>query len=75
MLSGLGLVQREGGPVEEIRPGDVVWFAPNARHWHGAAPDTAMQHIAIQEALDGRAVEWLEHVTAAQYGAPFHDKE
>ena len=67
VVSGLGLAQREGGPVEEIRPGDVVWFAPNERHWHGAAPDTAMQHLAIQEALDGKAVEWLEHVTDEQY--------
>ena len=69
VLFGCGLVQREGGPVEEIRPGDVVWFAPGEKHWHGAAPDTAMQHIAIQEALDGRAVEWLEQVTDAQYPA------
>jgi quercetin dioxygenase-like cupin family protein len=67
---GRGLVQREGGPVEEIRPGDVVWFAPHEKHWHGAAPETAMQHIAIQEALDGRAVDLVEHVTDAEYGAP-----
>ncbi|HEY0779767.1 MAG TPA: hypothetical protein VGD56_17500 [Gemmatirosa sp.] len=63
-----GRVQREGGPVEEVRPGDVVRFSPNEKHWHGASPDTAMQHIAIQEVLDGKAVEWLEHVTDAQYG-------
>jgi quercetin dioxygenase-like cupin family protein len=69
VLFGRGLVQREGGPVEEIRSGDVVWFAPNEKHWHGAGPDTAMQHIAVQEALDGKVVEWLEHVTDAQYGA------
>ena len=70
VLFGRGLVQREGGPVEETRPGDVVWFAPHEKHWHGAAPDTAMQHIAIQEALDGRAVDWMEHVTDAEYRAP-----
>ncbi|GGJ68339.1 (R)-mandelonitrile lyase [Deinococcus aquiradiocola] len=68
VLSGAGRVQREDGPVEEIRPGDVVWFAPGEKHWHGAAPTTAMTHIAIQESLDGRAVEWLEHVTDEQYG-------
>ncbi len=68
VIFGRGLAQREGGPVEEIRPGDVVWFAPGEKHWHGAAPTTAMQHIAIQEALDGKTVEWLEHVTDAQYG-------
>ena len=69
MLSGLGLAQREGGAVEEIRPGDVVWFAPHQKHWHGASPDTAMQHIAIQEAQDGKAVDWLKHVSDEQYGA------
>ena len=68
VLSGLGRVQRESGPVEEIHPGDVVWFAPGERHWHGASPQTAMTHIAIQEALDGKAVDWMEHVTDAQYG-------
>jgi quercetin dioxygenase-like cupin family protein len=57
VTSGLGWAQREGGPVEEIRPGDVVWFAPNEKHWHGAMPTTAMTHIAIQEALDGKVVE------------------
>jgi len=67
VTSGLGWVQREGGPIEEIRPGDVVWFAPNEKHWHGATPTTAMTHIAIQEALNGKAVEWMEHVTAEQY--------
>ena len=71
VVSGCGRVQREGGGVEEIRPGDVVWIAPGERHWHGAAPATAMTHFAIQEALDGKAVEWLEAVTDAQYlGAP-----
>ena len=69
---GLGRVQREGGPVEEVRPGDVVWFEPGERHWHGASPTAAMQHIAVQEALDGRAVDWLEHVTDAEYGAAPH---
>ena len=67
VTAGCGRVQREGGPVEEIRPGDVVWFAPGERHWHGAGPTTAMTHIAIQEALDGRMVEWMEHVTDQQY--------
>ena len=67
VLFGRGLAQREGGPIEEIRPGDVVWFAPNEKHWHGAAPTTAMSHIAIQERLDGKAVEWMEKVTDAQY--------
>ena len=67
VLFGRGLVQREGGPIEEIRPGDVVWFAPNEKHWHGAAPTNAMQHIAIQEALDGKMVEWLEQVSDQQY--------
>ena len=56
-----------GGPVEEIRPGDVVWFPPGEKHWHGASPTTAMTHIAIQEKLDGKPVDWLEHVTAEQY--------
>ncbi len=64
---GRGLVQRWGGPMEEIRPGDVVWFEPGEKHWHGAAPTTAMQHIAVQEALDGKAVDWLEHVSDEQY--------
>ena len=67
VLSGLGLVQREGGPLEEIRPGDVVSIPPGVKHWHGASAKTAMTHIAIQEAVDGKAVEWLEHVTDAQY--------
>ena len=67
VLFGRGLVQREGGPVEEIRPGDVVWFAPGEKHWHGASPTTAMTHIAIQEALDGKAVDWMEKVSDEQY--------
>jgi quercetin dioxygenase-like cupin family protein len=68
VTAGLGRVQREGGPIEEIRPGDVVWFPPGEKHWHGASPTVAMTHIAIQERLDGKAVEWLEQVTDAQYG-------
>ena len=69
VTSGLGFVQRDGGPIEEIRPGDVIWFAPGERHWHGASATNAMSHIAIQEAVDGKAVDWLEHVTDAQYAA------
>lgn len=65
---GRGRVQRAGGPVEEIRQGDVVWFPAGEKHWHGAAPDTAMSHIAIQEEIDGRAVDWLEKVSDADYG-------
>ena len=67
VIFGYGRVQRDGGPVEEIRPGDVVWFEPGEKHWHGASPTTAMQHIAIQEALDGKAVEWMEQVSDEQY--------
>jgi quercetin dioxygenase-like cupin family protein len=67
VMTGLGLVQREGGPIEEIRPGDVVWFAPGEKHWHGASPTTAMSHIAIQEKLNGSPVDWMEHVTDEQY--------
>jgi quercetin dioxygenase-like cupin family protein len=67
VTSGLGWAQREGSPVEEIRPGDVVWFAPGEKHWHGATPTTAMTHIAIQEALDGKVVEWMEKVSDEQY--------
>jgi len=69
VIAGSGRVQREGGPIEEIRPGDVVWFSPGERHWHGASPTTAMTHIAIQEALDGKVVEWLEQVSDAEYQA------
>ncbi|TWG92765.1 quercetin dioxygenase-like cupin family protein [Mesorhizobium sp. J18] len=68
VTSGLGRAQREGGPIEDIRPGDVVWFEPGEKHWHGASPTVAMSHIAIQEKLDGSAVEWLEHVTDEEYG-------
>ena len=67
VISGCGRAQRWGGPVEEIRPGDVVWFRPGEKHWHGAAPTTAMTHIAVQESLDGKVVEWLEHVSDEQY--------
>ena len=67
VTSGLGWAQREGGPIEEIRPGDVVWFAPNEKHWHGATPTKALTHIAIQEALDGKVVDWMEHVTDKEY--------
>ncbi|MGH7070730.1 MAG: (R)-mandelonitrile lyase [Acetobacteraceae bacterium] len=67
VTTGCGRVQHEGGPIEEIRPGDIVWFAPGEKHWHGAAPTTAMSHIAINEKLDGKAVDWLEHVTDEQY--------
>jgi quercetin dioxygenase-like cupin family protein len=63
------LAVRAGGPVREVRAGDVIWFAPGEKHWHGAAPDMAMEHLAMQEALDGRHVDWLEHVTDAEYGA------
>jgi quercetin dioxygenase-like cupin family protein len=69
VTAGCGLVQCEGGPVEEIHPGDVVWFEPDEKHWHGASPTTAMTHIAIQEALDGKAVDWMEKVTDEQYQA------
>ena len=67
ILSGAGQVQREGGPVERVRPGDVVFFEPAEKHWHGARPETAMTHTAITETLDGQAVEWPEHVTVDQY--------
>lgn len=67
VTAGAGRAQRWGGPVEEIRPGDVVWFPPGEKHWHGAAPTTAMTHIAIQEALDGKTVDWLEKVSDGQY--------
>ena len=67
VLSGAGLVQREGGPIEPIHPGDIIWFAPGEKHWHGAAPTTAMSHIAIAEALDGKVVDWLEKVSDEQY--------
>jgi quercetin dioxygenase-like cupin family protein len=69
VTAGCGRVQRWGGPIEEIRPGDIVLIAPGERHWHGAAPTTAMTHIAIQEKVNGKNVDWLEKVTDEQYGA------
>jgi len=68
VTAGLGWVQRKGGPVQEIRPGDVVWFDPGEKHWHGATARTGMSHIAIQEKLNGSPVDWMEHVTDEQYG-------
>jgi quercetin dioxygenase-like cupin family protein len=68
VTAGFGRVQRDGGPIEEIRPGDVVWFPPGEKHWHGASPTTALTHIAIQESLDGRNVDWMEKVSDEQYG-------
>lgn len=65
---GHGLVQREGGPVEQIRQGDVAWFAPGEKHWHGAASNASMSHFAIQEVQDDKVVTWMEHVTDAEYG-------
>ncbi len=67
VTAGCGYAQREGGPIEEIHPGDVVWFSPGETHWHGATSTTGMTHIALQEKLDGKVVEWLEHVTDQQY--------
>ncbi|WP_026370017.1 (R)-mandelonitrile lyase [Kallotenue papyrolyticum] len=67
VTAGCGWAQREGGPIEELHPGDVVWFAPGEKHWHGATPTSAMTHIAVHEALDGTTVTWLEHVTDDQY--------
>ncbi len=65
--AGCGWVQREGMPIEEIRPGDVVWFSPGEKHWHGAMPTTAMTHIAIQENKDGKVADWMEHVSDGEY--------
>jgi len=67
LTAGCGRVQRWDGPIEEVRPGDVVWFHPDEKHWHGAAPTTAMTHTAIAEVLDGKSADWLEKVTDAQY--------
>jgi quercetin dioxygenase-like cupin family protein len=67
VTSGVGWAQREGGPVEEIRPGDVIWFPPSLKHWHGATPTTTMTHTAIQESLEGKAVDWMEKVSDDQY--------
>lgn len=69
IVSGIGRVQSWGGPLAEVRPGDVVWFAPHEKHWHGAGPNTTMVHLAIHEAVDGIFVDWLERVTDEQYGA------
>jgi quercetin dioxygenase-like cupin family protein len=68
VTAGAGRVQHDGGSVQEIHPGDVVWFPPDEKHWHGATPDTAMTHIAIQEELDGKAADWMEKVSDEQYG-------
>jgi quercetin dioxygenase-like cupin family protein len=67
VTAGCGQVQRAGGPIEKVHPGDVVWFQPNEKHWHGAAPTIAMTHIAIHEALDGEVVEWMEKVSDEEY--------
>lgn len=67
VISGRGLVQQEGKAIEEILPGDVVWIPPNTRHWHGGAPDSAMSHVAIIESIDGKGVEWMEHVSDEEY--------
>jgi quercetin dioxygenase-like cupin family protein len=67
VIAGCGRAQCEGGPIEEIRPGDVIWFAPGEKHWHGASPTTAMTHIASQENLDGKVVDWMEKVSDEQY--------
>jgi quercetin dioxygenase-like cupin family protein len=69
VTAGLGLAQREGGPIKQIRPGDVVWFPPGEKHWHGASPTTAMTHIAIQGQQDGKSVDWMEKVSDEQYQA------
>jgi quercetin dioxygenase-like cupin family protein len=69
VTAGCGRVQLEGGAVQDIRPGDVVWIAPGERHWHGAGPQTAMSHVAIQERLEGSVVTWAEHVTDEEYGS------
>lgn len=68
VTGGCGRAQRWGGPIEEIRPGDVIWFSPGEKHWHGAAPVTSMTHVAIQEQQDGKVVDWLEQVSDEQYG-------
>jgi quercetin dioxygenase-like cupin family protein len=68
VISGVGRVQTKGGPIREIRPGDTVWIPPGEKHWHGAAPTTAMTHIAVHESLDGKHITWMEHVTDEEYG-------
>ncbi|HEY2001764.1 MAG TPA: cupin domain-containing protein [Acidobacteriaceae bacterium] len=72
VTSGVGWAQRWGGQIEEIRPGDVVWFAPGEKHWHGATASTAMTHIAVQEQLEGKVVDWMEQVSDEQYRASPH---
>ncbi|MFT8417562.1 MAG: cupin domain-containing protein [Acetobacter sp.] len=67
ITEGFGWVQREGGPIEDVRSGDIVWFEPEEKHWHGASPECAMTHIAITEARDGKSSDWMEHVSDAQY--------
>ena len=67
VTAGLGWVQHEGGGIEEVRPGDVIWFPPGEKHWHGATPTTALAHIAVQESIDGKAVDWMEKVSDEQY--------
>jgi quercetin dioxygenase-like cupin family protein len=69
VTAGCGRVQRAGGPIEEVHPGDVVWFPPGEKHWHGATPTTAMTHIAIQEQLNGKTVDWMDKVSDEQYQA------
>lgn len=73
VMSGLGLAQTDGQPVQVIRPGDVVWFPPGEKHWHGAAPDCAMSHLALQEVQNDSAADWLEQVSDAQYNGPRAD--
>lgn len=68
VTAGCGWVQHEGGPVEEVRPGDVVRFEPGEKHWHGATPTRSMTHVAVHEQIDGKAVDWMEHVSEEQYG-------
>lgn len=74
VTAGVGRVQRWGDPIDEMRQGDIVWIPPGQKHWHGAAPNTSMTHIAITEQLDGKVVEWMEKVTGAQYGAPLRGR-
>ena|SRR5437762_1567149 len=74
VTAGFGRAQRSGRPIEEIRPGDVIWFEPGEKHWHGASPTTALTHIAVQEKLDGKYVEWMEQVSDDQYFADQNTK-
>jgi quercetin dioxygenase-like cupin family protein len=74
VTAGLGWAQRWGGSIEELRPGDVVWFSPGEKHWHGATATTAVAHIAIQEKRDGKAVDWMEHVSETQYQSQHTNK-